>query len=79
LNEATHKTKSLREKQAITWNTRLAISEYTRRRMTFGRYLGVQIKDLPQNYIEWGILNLPKEWAEYFAREWQRRQRTRNE
>ena len=67
------RTKSLSERQAILWNEKLSVNEYTQRRLTFGRYVNVMIRDIPRDYIEWGILNLNTEWAEMFARELQRR------
>lgn len=63
---------------ALEWNNRLSQTEYTERRITYeGKYLGVMIKDLPITYIKWGILNLGNSsWADFFARELQRRDRT---
>lgn len=66
-------TKSLSLRQALLWNEKLKRNEYTERRLTFGRYVNVMIRDLPRDYVEWGILNLKNEWAEMFARELQRR------
>jgi uncharacterized protein (DUF3820 family) len=65
-------TKSQRAK---TWNNQLKINEYTQRRLTFGKHVGIMIRDLPLDYIKWGILNLGpnNDWAEMFARELQRR------
>jgi len=60
--------------EAIRWNSHLKSNEYTQRRLTFGRYMGRQIKDVPMSYIKWGILNLNTEWATMFARELQRRE-----
>ena len=60
---------------AIRWNRELKSNEYTQRRLTFGKHIGVQIKDLPIDYIKWAIVNFNnQEWAEMFARELQRRQ-----
>jgi Putative quorum-sensing-regulated virulence factor len=59
--------------QALTWNKRLAVSEYTTRRLTFGKYINIMIKDLPIDYLEWGVLNFNNSWGEYFLREWKRR------
>lgn len=59
---------------AIEWNNRLHSNEYTERRITFGKYLGKMVKDIPVSYIKWGILNFEGAWAEIFARELQRRQ-----
>lgn len=63
------------KQSAIQWNQRLSINEYKQRRITFGKYVGLQIKDLPMDYIKWGILNLNNTWAEMFARELQTRDR----
>lgn len=67
-----------RKLSAIQWNNRLSQTEYTQRRITYaGKYLGVMIKDLPIHYLKWGILNLGQSfWAECFARELQRRDRS---
>ncbi len=67
-----------RKMSAIEWNRRLSETEYTERRITYeGKYLGVMIKDLPLHYIKWGVINLGNSaWAEFFARELQRRDRT---
>ena len=58
---------------AAEWNRQLKSNEYTQRRMTFGQYVNVQIKDIPDDYIKWGIINLSTNIAELFARELQRR------
>jgi hypothetical protein len=59
--------------QAMRWNDHLSVSEYTTRRLIFGKYINVMIKDIPDDYLEWGILNLDLEWSNYFIREWKRR------
>lgn len=60
---------------AWEWNARLSKDEYTERRITFGRYVGTMIKDIPIGYIKWGIINFKSgAWAEMFARELQRRE-----
>lgn len=61
---------------ALEWNRRLSLTEYTQRRMTFGRYLNTQIQELPTDYLKWGILNLNSYWADFFSRELQRRDRS---
>jgi hypothetical protein len=61
------------EEQAYNWNRQLSVSEYTTRRVTFGKYVNVMIKDLPDDYLEWGILNLNLTWSNFFIREWKRR------
>jgi hypothetical protein len=63
---------------AVKWNAYLSETEYTERRITYNsKYLGVMIKDLPTNYIKWGILNLGgSAWADFFSRELQRRDRS---
>ena len=68
-----HKVK--KKLSALEWNRRLSKTEYTERRLTFGQYTGTQIKDVPIGYIKWGVLNLDSYWAEFFARELQRRDR----
>jgi hypothetical protein len=60
---------------ALEWNRRLSKTEYTERRLTFGLHTGKMIKDIPTDYIKWGVLNLDSYWAEFFARELQRRDR----
>ena len=59
---------------ALQWNYRLSSHEYRQRRMIWGKYLGVMIKDLPLDYIKWGVLNFNNEWAGYLARELQGRE-----
>jgi hypothetical protein len=61
-------------RNSIQWNEKLKINEYTQRRITFGKHIGTQIKDIPIDYIKWGIQNLNTEWATMFARELQRRE-----
>jgi hypothetical protein len=61
---------------ALDWNRRLSLTEYTERRVTFGMHMGTMIKDLPTDYVKWGVLNLNSYWAEFFARELQRRDRS---
>jgi uncharacterized protein (DUF3820 family) len=56
------------------WNNRLKSNEYTQYRMPWGRYRNVMIKDIPIDYIKWGIMNLKDEFAEKFARELARRE-----
>lgn len=70
------RSKLLRIRSAVEWNSRLKKSEYTERRLTFGMHAGVMIKDLPLEYIKWGIQKLETTWAEQFARELQRRDRS---
>ena len=61
--------------QALDWNSRLYDNEYKQRRMTYGKYINVMIKDIPTPYIKWGILNLGDlKTANYFARELQSRE-----
>lgn len=68
------KTKS--KMSAQQWNRRLRSNEYTERRITFGKYTGQMIKNIPMPYIKWGVANLNREWAEYFSRELRRRDKT---
>ena len=69
-------TKKLKKKiEAKIWNKSLAKNEYTQRRLTFGMWAGKMIKEVPIEYIKWGILNFKDgAWAEMFARELQRRE-----
>lgn len=41
--------------------------------LTFGKHKGTKIRDLPQEYIEWAILNLKDHQVGVFVRELQRR------
>jgi hypothetical protein len=59
---------------SLNWNRKLRENEYTQRRITFGKYMGRQIKNIPTDYIKWGVLNFKGDWAEYFSRELQRRE-----
>ena len=59
---------------AKQWNSKLSQTEYTQRKITYGKYVGVMIKDLPIDYIKWAIVNLNGFWSECFARELQRRE-----
>jgi len=68
------KNKVEKKMNAIQWNKRLNENEYTQRKITFGLHTGKMIKDIPLNYIKWGVLNFDGNWAEMFARELQRRQ-----
>lgn len=66
-------TKKSSVEQAKQWNRRLSITEYTHRRMIFGKYTNWFIKDLPIDYLKWAILNLDSYWSDFMARELQRR------
>ena len=68
------KNKIKSKMSALEWNRRLSVTEYTERRLTFGMYSGRMIKDLPKDYLKWGILNLNNYWADFFSRELQRRE-----
>lgn len=69
------KPKLKKKIEAKQWNKSLAKNEYTQRRLTFGMWAGKMIKEVPIEYIKWGILNFEDgAWAEMFARELQRRQ-----
>jgi hypothetical protein len=59
--------------QALEWNIHLSVSEYKERKLTFGKYVNNKIKDLPNDYLEWGILNLNDKWCDFFIREWKTR------
>jgi uncharacterized protein (DUF3820 family) len=63
--------------QAMNWNRPLGIHEYTHRRMVFGKYTNVMIKDLPTDYVKWCILNLTDVyWLNWLTRELQRRDKS---
>lgn len=72
--DSTHIHMAKKQKLAVEWNRRLSSTEYTQRRMPFGKYTNWMIKDLPTDYIKWGILNIKGDIASFFARELQRRQ-----
>lgn len=61
------------KEQALTWNDRLSVYEFRQRRVTFGKYINVQIQHLPDDYLEWAVLNIKDEWGDYFLREWKHR------
>jgi hypothetical protein len=65
--------KNTKISNAVRWNRYLSSTEYTHRRLTFGKYVNWQIKDLPLDYVKWGIMNLDNYWAEFLGRELQRR------
>ena len=67
------KIKQNKSSNARMWNQRLSSTEYTQRRVTFGKYTNWMIKDLPDDYVKWGVLNLDTYWADFFSRELQRR------
>lgn len=66
----------LKAATAREWNSHLKTNEYTERRLTFGKYTGVKISELPLDYLKWAIINLPADWADYLSRELQRRDRS---
>ena len=70
------RSKYQRTQSAIDWNRGLKANEYTQRRITFGQYAGTMVKDIPIDYIKWGVLNFNGAWAEMFARELQRRDKS---
>jgi len=48
--------------------------EYAWTRITFGRHRGKMMRDVPDDYLKWGILNLQDSgWATVFSIELQRR------
>ena len=55
--------------QAVIWNRTLKKSEYSDRRVTFGKYTNTRISELPNDYLSWGTLNLTEPWAYWFSRE----------
>lgn len=49
-------------------------NDYKNTKMTFGKYKGYFMKDIPTNYIEWLIMNVQdRGLAEMYAVELQRR------
>ena len=49
-------------------------NEYAWTPITFGRYRGRCLRDIPDDYLKWGILNLQDQgWATVFSTELQRR------
>ena len=49
--------------------------EYELTRMPFGKYRGFFIKDIPEDYLKWAVMNLRDQaMATMFAVELQRRQ-----
>lgn len=67
-----HKAKS--KEQARQWNRRLGSNEQRDRRMTFGKYAGWFIRDVPDQYLEWGILNIEdRALADWFKDEYLKR------
>ena len=48
--------------------------EYATTRMTFGKYKGFFIKDIPEDYLKWAVMNIKDRGiATMFATELQRR------
>ena len=47
---------------------------YTHTKMPFGRYRGWYLKDIPDDYIKWAVLNISdRASADMFSIEYQRR------
>ena len=42
--------------------------------LNFGKHKGTKLKNVPQQYLEWAILNLEESRATMFAREYKRRE-----
>ena len=71
------KQKMTSKLRAIEWNSRLGSHEYTERRLTFGKFTGCKISDLPMSYLKWAILNLDQgPVLDYLIRELQRRDKS---
>ena len=52
-------------------------NEYAYTKMRFGKYKGIYIKDIPDDYIKWAILNIQDRCsAEMFKIELQRRDKS---
>jgi len=50
-------------------------NEYAHTKMPFGKYKGYYLKDVPDDYIRWAVINITdRASAEMFAVELQRRQ-----
>ncbi len=48
--------------------------EYATTKMTFGKYKGFFIKDIPEDYVKWAVMNISdRGLATMFATELQRR------
>jgi hypothetical protein len=53
----------------------MSYSEYQYTRVTFGRYRGHYLSEVPDAYVKWAVLNLAdRAQAEMFAVELQRRE-----
>jgi uncharacterized protein (DUF3820 family) len=49
-------------------------NEYAHTRMPFGKFKGYYLKDIPDDYIKWAVMNITdRAQAEMFAIELQRR------
>ena len=68
-------TKTSSAKQAAALNRHLKSSEYTDRRLTFGRHVNTRISDLPLNYLIWGSQKFKGDWQQWFQKEISRRER----
>ena len=67
-------TREQRQKICIRWNNALGINEYKNRKMSWGKHVGMFIKDLPQPYLEWLLLNCSDfTWLDWFRREYNSR------
>lgn len=72
IDDYLHKAKT--KEMARQWNSRLRSNEIRDRRMTFGKYAGWFIRDVPDQYLEWGILNIEdRALAEWFKDEYLKR------
>ena len=55
---------------ALAWNRRLRSYEYKERKLSWGKYAGVSIKDLPQDYLDWAVKNCSiPDWRSWLERE----------
>lgn len=63
-----------KRQRARDWNSVLRSNEIRDRRMTFGKYTGWFIRDVPDQYLEWGIMNIDDLYlAEWFKEEYVKR------
>ena len=74
-NDIKHTDKlSERIRSAQRWNQTLSTKEYQYRKVTWGKYAGYFVSDLPRDYIKWFIMNVNDlEWVQWFDQECHRR------
>lgn len=74
-NDIKHTDKLVdRIRSAQKWNQTLSTKEYQYRKVTWGKYAGYFIVDVPRDYMEWFIKNIDDQpWVQWFSAECQRR------